>query len=87
MVALEAGMQVDERRYSLRFAAMNYMAEELQKQLQRHAHPTSLLASGSTQLSLPCGSSTRSGSFVGKRLDGCGLRQPESGTFHSEPRG
>src|SRR5689334_13495029 len=37
-----------------------------------------MLASGNTQLSLQCGSSTRSGFSAGNRVFGCGLRQPEA---------
>jgi hypothetical protein len=52
MVTLEAGMRMGQHRYSLGLWAANYMAEELQKQSQRHANATPSLAFGNTQLTL-----------------------------------
>src|ERR1700745_2677699 len=58
--------------------AMNYMAEELQKPVQRHAYTNSSLASENVQLFFQSGEPTRSSFHAGNRFYGCGLRRFES---------
>jgi hypothetical protein len=71
-------------RYSWFFAAMNCMAEELQKPVERNAHTIQSLAFGIPQLFSQCGSSVSSDCSNGRRVLAYGLRQPESGTRRSQ---